>query len=215
MKRTIIILLLFIFTFSNGINISTELSEKMWLERHERYLETQKQEKLRKIIETIQFKAEIKIPEYVEDRYIEYMYETAINFDIPIRTAFRLIYNESRFIDTIVSPKGAYGFMQLMPNTFKICRDRLNFSLVKITDNYANIYIGFYYLKEHHNFWSTLVNSEEYAWALALASYNAGRGRVIKNKGIPPIEETINYVNFILKEHSNPNDYQKYLAYEK
>lgn len=212
MKKFFIILILLVLSGGEISNSSIVVNEKRRKERYELYLQIQKEKEIRNMIEIIELKAEIKIPDYVDVQYIEYMYELAHEFEIPIRTAFRLIYNESRFVDTIVSPKGAYGFMQLMPRTFEGYKDVLNFQCAEITNNRGNIYIGFYLLRELHDYWSSRVKSNEYAWTLALASYNAGKGNVIDHKGIPPFNETINYVNFIMEKHSNPEFHTNYLA---
>ena len=212
MKKLVIILFLFIVSIGEATNTSLEADEQFTIERYERYLEIQKERQIRQMVEIIELKAEIKIPDYVEIQYIEYMYELALEFDIPIRTAFRLVFKESSFRDTVVSRVGAYGFMQLMPKTFEMYKDILNFEEIDIKDNHGNIYIGFYLLKELYDYWTVRVVNDEYAWALALASYNAGKGRVIQYQGIPPFNETINYIDFIMREHSNPELYANYIA---
>ena len=199
-------------SFSDMTDSNAEFDESMRNMHYENISKIKRELEIQSMIKQIELKAEVKIPDYVEIQYIEYMYDLALEFEIPIRTAFRLVFKESSFIDTIVSPKGAYGFMQLMPKTFEMYRDILNFRGNEISDNHGNIYIGFYLLKELYDYWSIRVESDEYAWALALASYNAGMGRVRKYKGIPPFKETINYIDFILREHSNPEQYGIYLA---
>lgn len=64
-------------------------------------------------------------------------------------------------------------------------------------------------LKNLHDYWHKKYSNDKYSWKLALASYNAGIGKVFKFRGVPPFPETINYVNFILKKHSNSKYYLK------
>lgn len=213
MKKTFtIIILLLLLSIGEANNSFIGFDDETARERIETHSQFLKEKQIREMVETIELKAEVKIPNHVNIEYIEYMYELASEFDIPIRTAFRLIYKESNFRDTVVSPVGAYGFMQLMPKTFEMYKEILNFNDIEISDNRENIYIGLYLLKDLYEYWSVRVKNDDYAWALALASYNAGKGRVIHYKGIPPFNETINYVNFIMREHSNPEIYANYLA---
>ncbi len=96
-----------------------------------------------------------------------------------------VIKAESDFDADVVSPKGAQGLMQIMPAT----QDYLN--LHEPFDPEGNIMAGSAYLREQLDYFG----SEE----LALAAYNAGPGRVIQYKGIPPFKETQNYIDKVLQ----------------
>jgi hypothetical protein len=164
-------------------------------------------EKLHKMIDTIEFQSEIKIPNYVDINYIEYMYNKTIEFQLPIRTVFRLVSKESKFIDTIISPVGAKGFFQLMPETEDAYSIILNIDTLNLDYNQKNIYIGLTMLKDLHDYWRTKGYTDKYSWKLTLACYNAGIKNVIKFRGVPPIQETINYIDYILRRHSNSKFY--------
>lgn len=98
---------------------------------------------------------------------------------------FLVIEQESHFRTRVVSPKGARGLMQLMPGTAR------RFAVRNSFDTAENIRGGTQYLKELLTLFNGRVD-------LALASYNAGEGRVISygNK-VPPFQETQNYVKRI------------------
>ena len=88
---------------------------------------------------------------------------------------------ESDFDPSIVSHKGAQGLMQLMPETA---------DEVGVNDPFdpsEAIYGGSYYLRK-------MLDSFDRNLDYALAAYNAGPGAVRKYGGIPPYEETQNYV---------------------
>ena len=202
--RKLIIILIFSLTFTSIATNSTVDDEIV----RQNVLEMLHRQKIEDMITQIEFESEVKIPKYVNIDYVEYMFDTANELELPIRMVFRLVFKESTFRSNVTSSEGAYGFMQVMPSTrdkyaiiFKL--DSLNL----IDENYENIYIGMNYLKELYSFWNNTCENDLYSWALALASYNAGKGRVLEYNGIPPFEETINYVNFILRDHSDPNLY--------
>ncbi|HGM5424903.1 TPA: lytic transglycosylase domain-containing protein [Pseudomonas aeruginosa] len=95
-----------------------------------------------------------------------------------------MIHEESRFNPTAVSPKGAKGLMQLM--------DAVSEELgVDPFDPESNIRGGTKHLARlYRTFGGNL--------KLAIAAYNAGEGAVRKYGGIPPYEETQNYVSRIM-----------------
>jgi hypothetical protein len=94
-----------------------------------------------------------------------------------------LIQVESNYKPKAKSPRGAMGLMQLMPSTAREYRVRNPF------DPRTNIEAGIMHLKSLIDRWGTEV---------ALAAYNAGEGAVMKFNGIPPYQETRNYVTKIL-----------------
>jgi soluble lytic murein transglycosylase-like protein len=108
-----------------------------------------------------------------------------------------VIHAESGFNSHAVSPKGAQGLMQLMPQTAN------NLGVNNAFDPKQNVGGGSAYLRElleHYNF--DLVK--------ALAAYNAGPERVEKYNGVPPFRETRAYVAHIIHEYN-----QKKIAQEK
>ncbi len=96
-----------------------------------------------------------------------------------------VIFTESSFDPSAVSPKGAMGLMQLMPDT------AARFGVQKPFDPWENLNGGAAYLRQL---------SEKYGGdlKLALAAYNAGEGRVQDYQGMPPFSETVNYVSRVI-----------------
>ncbi|HEU4767285.1 MAG TPA: lytic transglycosylase domain-containing protein [Pyrinomonadaceae bacterium] len=99
-----------------------------------------------------------------------------------------VIWQESRYIADARSHAGAVGLMQLMPATAE------RFGCHNRNDPAANIAAGTKYMKWLLKRFSGNVE-------LALAGYNAGEGSVDKYDGIPPYEETRNYVKIISKRY--------------
>jgi hypothetical protein len=99
-----------------------------------------------------------------------------------------VIKQESRYKNAAVSHAGAQGLMQLMPATAK------RFGNKDPHDAASNIEAGTKYLK-----W--LLKRFNGDVKLALAGYNAGEGAVDKYDGIPPYDETQNYVKKIVANY--------------
>ena len=157
---------------------------------------------LKDLIQQIENESEVTIPDYVDIKYVEYMYDLSKKLNLPTRMVFRLVYKESAFIDTIVSRVGAKGFFQVMPKTHELYRKVLQVDTLKLDNNEKNIYIGMNMLKNLYDYWISKGKPDSYSWKLSLACYNAGIGTVLFYKGIPPYKETISYIRFVLKEHS-------------
>ena len=107
-----------------------------------------------------------------------------------------LIATESGFDPVAVSPKGAVGLMQLMPDTarrYGVAGDSKNPVEKKLTDPRTNIKAGTRGL-------SYLLDLFPGQLELALAAYNAGEGAVQRagNK-IPNYKETQNYVKTVMQ----------------
>ncbi len=95
-----------------------------------------------------------------------------------------VIAEESGARPCAVSWKGAQGLMQLMPATSE------EFGVKNPFDPHQNVEAGTRLLKQ-------LLTKYKEDVSLALAAYNAGEGRVDREGGVPPIQETQNYVSDI------------------
>lgn len=99
-----------------------------------------------------------------------------------------VIWQESKYIIEARSHAGAQGLMQLMPATAE------RFGCEDVNDPKDNIEAGTKYLH-----W--LLKRFDGNVELALAGYNAGEGAVDKYNGIPPYNETRNYVKIISQRY--------------
>lgn len=99
-----------------------------------------------------------------------------------------VIRMESGYNPRALSSKGAQGVMQLMPSTAKL------YGVVDAFDPFENIRGGVRYLRD-------LLVRFDSNLALALAAYNAGPEAVARHGGVPPFDETRNYVGSILSAY--------------
>lgn len=113
-----------------------------------------------------------------------YFQEAADTYDIDVNLLKCVAYAESNFNPESTSHAGAMGVMQLMPKTAE------GLGVTDAYDPQQNIMGGAKYL-------SIQLERFDGDIELALAAYNAGPGNVRKYNGIPPFEETQNYVKKI------------------
>ena len=96
-----------------------------------------------------------------------------------------VIRAESNFNHRAVSRKGAQGLMQLMPGTI------WRLSVGDAFDPHENIGAGVRYLRQ-------LLDQFQGDLTLTLAAYNAGENAVLRYRGVPPYQETREYVRKVL-----------------
>jgi soluble lytic murein transglycosylase-like protein len=110
-------------------------------------------------------------------------------YGVDPRLISAVIKAESAFNPQAVSPKGARGLMQLMPDTAR------RYGVLDVHDPQQNILGGTAYLRD-------LIKQFDNRLDLVLAAYNAGENAVIRFKNtIPPFHETQNYVREVLSEY--------------
>jgi len=110
--------------------------------------------------------------------------QLAPQYAIDPQLVMALISVESSFNAKAVSPKNAQGLMQLIPETAE------RFGVQRVFNPAENIKGGLAYLRWLMAFFQGEVK-------LVLAAYNAGERAVERHRGIPPYEETRNYVQRI------------------
>lgn len=97
-----------------------------------------------------------------------------------------VVQTESAFDKLAVSPQGALGLMQMMPETAE------EFGVANVYDPSQNLDAGASYL-------ASLLRRFDGDLVLALAAYNAGPGKVRRMGGMPPFRETRKFTESVLR----------------
>jgi soluble lytic murein transglycosylase-like protein len=113
----------------------------------------------------------------------------AQNHSLETRLLRAVIEQESGFHACAVSPKGAKGLMQLMPDTAQ------QLGVKDAFDPRENVEAGATYLKQ-------MLDRYKGDLSQALGAYNAGPAAVDQAGGVPDIQETRDYVKSILQKLS-------------
>ncbi len=137
-----------------------------------------------------------RVPAFSADtnpaQYRRFIDEAARRHGISKALLKAIIKVESDYNPRAISRKGAKGLMQIMPENFDVCDIENPF------DPRQNIMGGTRFLKKLlERFGGDLTK--------AVAAYNAGAGAVERCNGIPPFEETRNYVSKVLRLYRRYN----------
>ncbi|MBO4779756.1 MAG: lytic transglycosylase domain-containing protein, partial [Selenomonadaceae bacterium] len=110
--------------------------------------------------------------------------QTAVEQGVDLQLVRAIAVAESDMNQNEISPVGAIGVMQLMPETAQALG-------VNPYDVNENVLGGTIYLKQ-------MLDSFDGNVPLAVAAYNAGPNAVKRYGGIPPYAETQNYVGRVM-----------------
>jgi soluble lytic murein transglycosylase-like protein len=132
----------------------------------------------------------------LEDKYDNLIRSIAQKYRVEDDLIHSIIRAESNYNQWAVSSKGALGLMQLMPDT------AVQYGVKNVFDPRDNIEGGVKYLKDLIRLFSGRTD-------LVLAAYNAGQQAVKKYNGIPPYQETRNYIKKIMLDFGYNKEYIK------
>ena len=140
------------------------------------------------VASTTQFQIPADIPTSGDPKLDRIIFEAGEKEGVDPRFIHAVVWQESKYKVDARSHAGAQGLMQLMPATAK------RFGCEHPEDPQENIAAGTKYL-------SWLLKRFAGNVELALAGYNAGEGSVDKYDGVPPYNETQNYVKIISQRY--------------
>ncbi|MBG0776476.1 MAG: lytic transglycosylase domain-containing protein [Desulfovibrionaceae bacterium] len=127
-------------------------------------------------------------PEVSRDEIVRLAKKYSGQYGLDHHLVQAVIEVESGYDSGAVSPAGAEGLMQIMPDTQREVGVNNSF------DPAENIRGGVRYLRKMYDRFGR--------WDLALAAYNAGPQQVERYRGVPPFQETRYYVSEVLKRYN-------------
>jgi len=139
-------------------------------------------------------------------RYDEMIKRYSVSIDWDWRLLASLICQESRFSPDVESGAGAYGLMQIMPDT----GERFGIDITSSPEN--NMRAGIKYINKLHAIFDPKIPDEKERINFILASYNAGPGHVLdamhlaEKNGMDP-QKWEGYVALWLLQKSDPRYY--------
>ena len=123
-----------------------------------------------------------------KEESLQLIASAATKYRVPPAFVASIVTAESNFNCAAISPRGAIGLMQLMPDTAQ------EFGADPAVPA-QNVDAGTHYLRwlidRYHKRSSSITR--------VIAAYNAGPGNVDRYHGIPPFRETRNYVTRVLR----------------
>ena len=138
-------------------------------------------------------------PEYDLAAIPDYIKAAALRYRLSESLIAAVISVESNWDHEAVSPKGARGLMQLMPQTS---------AAIGVRDPHSpdqNIDAGASHLR-------AMLDTFKDDLPLALAAYNAGEQNVIRYHGIPPYPETRRFVARVLRKMGDRQTAERVMA---
>jgi len=137
-------------------------------------------------------------PQLSKEETLQLIAHSAAKHKVPSAFVASIVAAESNFDCSAVSPKGAVGLMQLMPETAQQFGADPSIPA-------QNIDAGTRYLRVLMDRYQKTRNSITHV----IAAYNAGPGNVDRYRGVPPFRETRTYVKRVMgfmKEFSRPEN---------
>jgi len=125
----------------------------------------------------------------LQDKYNGIIQSLGNEFRVEPSLIHSIIKAESNYDPWAISPKGALGLMQLMPET------AIQYKVQNVFDPRQNIEGGIKYLVD-------LIKLYDGNTMHVLAAYNAGQEAIRKYGGIPPYPETRNYIKKVMATYS-------------